>query len=334
MSAAEARDIRLVLNRYRVPRALSHASFHVGSAIVTWGTDAQRATLLPAILNQTELWCQMLSEPGAGSDLAGLALSARTDDNGDWVLDGQKVWSSFAHEANWGLVAARTDPDVPKHQGITCFLVNMSSPGVEVRPLRQITGDAEFSEIFFDHVHVPAEAHLGPVGSGWRVLLDLLAGERTSNSGAGTAAHPVVVGRSAQDLVERYAPVVDDELRTRLVNCVIEEFALRLTNERIAQAQKAGMNFGANSAVTKLFKAEHTQRLHDLALDLAADGGVAWDPQDIWSEKTAWSYLRSKAASIGGGTTQIMRSVIAERLLDLPKEPDPYEGRPWREIPR
>lgn len=333
-TATQARDLRRVLSRYGVPTPLSHASFHVGAALVKWGTDKQKLEHLHKIADQSELWCQMLSEPGAGSDLAGLALSARQEPDGSWVLNGQKVWSSFAHQAHFGLVAARSNPERPKHEGISCFLVDMATNGVEVRPLRQITGDAEFSEIFFTDVRLPADAHLGPVGSGWQVLMDVLAGERASNSGSGGAAHPVVVGRTGKTLVDRFAPVADDELRTRLVDCLIEEEALRLTNERIARAQSQGMSFGASPAITKLVKAEHTQRLHDLAMDLAEDQAASWDPEDIWWEKTVWSYLRSKAASIGGGTTQIMRTVIGERLLGLPKEPNPFAGQPWRDIPR
>lgn len=333
-SGAEARDVRRVLSRFGVPTPLSHASFHVGAALVKWGTDEQRAAHLPKIADQSELWCQMLSEPGAGSDLAGLALAAVRDADGSWVMNGQKVWSSFAHQAQFGLVAARTNPELPKHRGITCFLVDMSTPGVEVRPLRQITGDAEFGEIFFTDARIPAEAHLGPVGSGWQVLMDILSGERASNSGAGGAAHPVVVGRTCNDLVDRFAPIHDDELRDRLVQCLIEERALRLANERIAQGQRQGLSFGTGPALTKLFKAEHIQRLHDLAIDLADEEGTSWHLGDEWWQKTVWSYLRSKAASIGGGTTQIMRTVIGERLLGLPKEPDPFVGAAWRDIPR
>jgi alkylation response protein AidB-like acyl-CoA dehydrogenase len=329
-----ARGVRAVLAKYKVPRPLSHASFHAANAILKWGTDLQKKRFLRPISEQTEIWCQMLSEPGAGSDLASLATRAELD--GDrWTVNGEKVWSSFAHLARWGLVACRTDPDAPKRDGITLFIIDMHGAGVTVRPLRQMTGDAEFNQIFIDGATIPDEHRLGPAGAGWRVIRDVLGGERGSNSGAGTATHPVTVGRSLKSLLAHYPKVEDPILRDRFVQVYIDERILELTNRRMAEIRGRSPEFGSFAAVTKIFRDEHTKRLHDLAVDLAGPAGVAWpDDDDDWDEKTSWAFLRSRAASIGGGTVEMMRNIVGERVLGLPKEPDLFAGRSWRDTPR
>jgi alkylation response protein AidB-like acyl-CoA dehydrogenase len=331
--AEQASRVRQVFNRYKVPRPLSHASFHAGSALLKWGTDLQKQRFLPAISQQTEIWCQLLSEPGAGSDLASLATRA-VPDGTNWSVTGQKVWTSYGHLARWGLAACRTDPDVGKRDGITMFILDMHADGVEVRPLRQMTGDAEFSEVFIEGAVVPDVHRLGPLGTGWRVIRDVLGGERGSNSGAGTAVHPTVVGRSVPSLIARYSPVEDPSLRDRLVQAYIAERVLELTNRRIADARGRSPEFGSYAAITKLFRDEHTKRLHELAIDLGGSAAVAWADDDDWDERTSWAFLRTRASSIGGGTSEMMRNIVGERVLGLPKEPDQYRGKPWREIPR
>lgn len=332
-TAEQASRVRQVLNRYKVPRPLSHASFHAGSALLKWGTDLQKQRFLPAISQQTEIWCQLLSEPGAGSDLASLATRAVPDGN-LWTVTGQKVWTSYGHLARWGLAACRTDPDVGKRDGITMFILDMHADGVEVRPLRQMTGDSEFSEVFIEGAVIPDEHRLGPLGAGWRVIRDVLGGERGSNSGAGTAVHPTVVGRSVPSLIARYSPVEDPNLRDRLVQAYIAERVLELTNRRIAETRGRSSEFGSFAAITKLFREEHTKRLHELAVDLGGAAAIAWAEGDTWDERTSWAFLRTRASSIGGGTSEMMRNIVGERVLGLPKEPDQYQGKPWREIPR
>jgi alkylation response protein AidB-like acyl-CoA dehydrogenase len=332
-TAEQASRVRQVLNRYKIPRPLSHASFHAGSALLKWGTDLQKQRFLPAISQQTEIWCQLLSEPGAGSDLASLATRAVPDGN-LWTVTGQKVWTSYGHLARWGLAACRTDPDVGKRDGITMFILDMHADGVEVRPLRQMTGDAEFSEVFIEGAVIPDEHRLGPLGAGWRVIRDVLGGERGSNSGAGTAVHPTVVGRSVSALIARYSPVQDPVLRDRLVQAYIGERVLELTNRRMAEARGRSAEFGSYAAITKLFRDEHTKRLHELAIDLGGPAAIAWSEGDDWDDRTSWAFLRTRASSIGGGTSEMMRNIVGERVLGLPKEPDQYRGKPWREIPR
>jgi alkylation response protein AidB-like acyl-CoA dehydrogenase len=330
---AQARRVRAVLAKYKVPRPLSHASFHAASAILKWGSDSQKARFLRPISEQTEIWCQLLSEPGAGSDLASLATRA-VPDGDQWRVTGEKVWTSFAHLSRWGLVACRTDPDAAKRDGITMFVLDMHGEGVTVRPLVQMTGDAEFNQVFIDAAVIPDEHRLGPVGAGWRVIRDVLGGERGSNSGAGTAVHPVVVGRSLKSLMAKYPKVDDPILRDRLVQVYIDERVLELTNRRMAEIRGRSQEMGSFAAVTKVFRDEHTKRLHDLAVDLAGSAGVAWSPDDDWNDKTSWAFLRSRAASIGGGTVEMMRNIVGERVLGLPKEPDLYAGRSWEETPR
>lgn len=332
-TAEQASRVRQVLNRYKVPRPLSHASFHAGAALLKWGTDLQKQRFLPAIGQQSEIWCQLLSEPGAGSDLASLATRAVPDGN-LWTVTGQKVWTSYGHLARWGLAACRTDPDVGKRDGITMFILDMHADGVEVRPLRQMTGDAEFSEVFIEDAVIPDEHRLGPLGAGWRVIRDVLGGERGSNSGAGTSVHPTVVGRSVPSLIARYSPVQDPNLRDRLVQAYIAERVLELTNRRIAETRGRSSEFGSYAAITKLFREEHTKRLHELAIDLGGAAAIAWAEGDDWDDRTSWAFLRTRASSIGGGTSEMMRNIVGERVLGLPKEPDQYRGKPWREIPR
>lgn len=332
-TAEQASRVRQVLNRYKVPRPLSHASFHAGAVLLKWGTDLQKQRFLPAISQQSEIWCQLLSEPGAGSDLASLATRAVPDGN-LWTVTGQKVWTSYGHLARWGLAACRTDPDVGKRDGITMFILDMHADGVEARPLRQMTGDSEFSEVFIEGAVIPDEHRLGPLGAGWRVIRDVLGGERGSNSGAGTAVHPTVVGRSVPSLIARYSPVEDPNLRDRLVQAYIAERVLELTNRRIAETRGRSSDFGSYAAITKLFREEHAKRLHELAIDLGGAAAIAWAEGDDWDDRTSWAFLRTRASSIGGGTSEMMRNIVGERVLGLPKEPDQYQGKPWREIPR
>ena len=331
----EARAVRQVLNRYKVPRPLSHASFHAATAILKWGTDLQKERFLPPISEQTEIWCQLLSEPGAGSDLSSLATRAVPDERErNWTVTGQKVWTSFAQFARWGIVACRTDPDVGKRDGISIFVLDMYGEGVEVRPLRQMTGDSEFNEVFIDGATVPDEDRLGPIGAGWRIIRDVLGGERQSNSGAGAVVHPTQFGRSVDSLIARYAPVTNAPLRDRLTQVYIDDRVLELTNRRMADERGRNPEFGSIAAVTKIFRDEHTKRLHNLAIDLGGSGAVAWSEGDVWNDRTSWSFLRSRAASIGGGTTEMMRNIVGERVLGLPKEPDPFRSSSWRDTPR
>lgn len=322
------------LSRFKVPRFTNPIGINLaGPAILRWGTPEQKERLLRPIARHQEIWCQMFSEPGSGSDLAGLSTRAVRD--GDlWHVNGQKVWTSYAHVATWGLLLARTNPDVPKHEGITAFLMPVKQPGITVRPLHHITGDAEFNEVFFDDAEVGDEWRLGGVDEGWRVAVSVLMNERQSGSGTGAALPGTVTGRSVESLIRRHAPIHDETLRQRLAQAYIEDRIVFITNQRSAARRRAGQGPGSEGSIMKLFHSEHTQRLHDVASDLEGLYGQAWPEDDRWLKNTAWSFLRVRSKTIAGGTSEIQRNIIGERILDLPKEPDLSRTLAWKDVPR
>jgi alkylation response protein AidB-like acyl-CoA dehydrogenase len=287
-----------------------------GPTIIAHGTDEQKARYLPKILTAEEIWCQGFSEPEAGSDLAGLRSSAVLDGAGDrFVVNGQKVWSSYAHIADWCILVARSDPDVPRHQGLTYLVVDMRSPGVEVRPLRQITGEAEFNEIFFTDVLVPRANVLGEVGQGWQVAMTTLLHERGTLGFALTAALEVAV-RKLTALVRERAPD-DPVIRERLAREWIVLQGLKYTNYRaLTKLMQTGVP-GPEGSGAKLTFSEANQRVTKLALELLGpesqllngNGGSYWQYQQ----------LRSRGNTIEAGTSEVLRNIIAERVLGLPR---------------
>ena len=329
-----AGSIARTLGRYKVPRFTNPIGVDlVGPALLHWGTDEQKARFLRPIARHQEIWCQLFSEPGAGSDLAGLATRAVRDGDA-WIVSGQKVWTSLGDLASFGILLARTEPDVPKHQGITVFLMPMQQGGVTVRPLRQLTGDAEFTEVFFDDARVDDALRLGPVNEGWRVTQSVLMNERQSVSGSGASLPGTVTGRSVVGLIRRHAPVHDAALRQRLAQAYIEDRLVTLTNQRAAAKRRAGQPLGAEGSITKLFFSEHTQRLQNLAVDLEGTGGQAWAEGDRWPQSTAWAFLRVRSKTIAGGTSEVQRNILGERVLGLPKEPELDRSIPWSEVRR
>ena len=321
------------LGRYKVPRFDNPVGVDLaGPAIMKWGTEDQKERFLRPIARNEEIWCQLFSEPGAGSDLAGLATRAVLDGE-SWSVRGQKVWTSLGHLASFGLLLARTDPDAPKHRGITAFIMPMKQPGVVVRPLRQITGDAEFCEVFFDDAQVDDSLRIGPVDEGWRVAISILMNERSASSGSGAALPGTVAGRSVVALIRRHAPVTDPVLRQRLAQAYIEDRLVTLTNQRAADRRRRTAP-GPEGSVTKLFFSEHTQRLQNLAVDLEGPAVQAWPEGDRWLQNTAWSLMRVRAKTIAGGMSEVQRNVLGERMLGLPKEPDVDRTVAWSEIPR
>ncbi|MEV5968101.1 acyl-CoA dehydrogenase family protein [Kribbella sp. NPDC051952] len=298
--------------------------------LLVHGTESQQRRYLRPLFTGAEVWCQLFSEPGAGSDVAALATSARRDGD-NWVVNGQKVWTSFAQVADFGLLAARTDPAVPKHRGITYFVMNMRADGVEVRPLRQLTGDAEFNEVFFVDAQVPDGDRLGAVDGGWPVVLTTLMNERVMISGAlQRGAGPIQDALALWQQADDHDPVSRD----RLVQLWIEAECLRLTTVRAAEQAKAGTP-GPEGAVGKLAATLLNQRIYDLCMDLLGPDATLYD-LDVTAvrEDPRWQFLRSKANTIEGGTSEIMRNILAERVLGLPAEPRTDRDRPWRDVPR
>jgi alkylation response protein AidB-like acyl-CoA dehydrogenase len=326
--------IARALGRYKVPRFTNPVGVDLaGPAILQWGTEEQKQRFLRPIARHEEIWCQLFSEPGAGSDLAGLATLAVRDGDG-WRVTGQKLWTSLGDAAAFGLLLARTDPELPKHDGITMFLMPMRAAGVTVRPLRQLTGDAEFTEVFLDGVPVDDGLRLGSVNAGWRVARSVLMNERQSVSGTGASLPGTVTGRSVGALIRRHAPVHHPVLRQRLVQAYIEDRLVSLTNQRAAARRRAGQTPGPEGSITKLFFSEHTQRLQSLAVDFEQLAGQAWVDGDRWAQNTAWAFLRVRSKTIAGGTSEVQRNVLGERVLGLPKEPELDRSVPWSEVRR
>jgi alkylation response protein AidB-like acyl-CoA dehydrogenase len=292
------------------------------------------------MVDNSDVWCQLYSEPGAGSDLA--ALSTRAVRRGEnWMITGQKVWSSFAAEADFGLLLARTDANVPKHQGITCFALGMHATGVTVRPLRQMSGDDDFNEVFLDEVIVDDRDRIGPANSGWRIAMSTLRHERVMLGGAGSGIRDRTHGRSIDRLLasavqsEDFAgPWHDPIVRDQLARLWIEATVLRLTNMRTAQGRRRGEGVGVGTSVAKLFQSEHNQRVQQLGAELLGPRAIAYDTDDEDADRMLFGFLRSRGQTLAGGTSEIQRNVIGERLLGLPKDPYDLKEVPWKDLPR
>ena len=346
VSPAVARAIEAELRPCNLGRLNPLGLNLAAPALFAHGTDAQRARFLPPIVRNEEVWCQLFSEPGAGSDLASLATRAERDGDG-WVLTGQKVWTTWAHLADFGVCLARTDPDVPKRRGITYFLVDLHAPGVEVRPLRHIGGEVDFNEVFLDRARVPDAHRVGAVGDGWRVANATLSGERQMVSGAGSGGVDRIGGGGARRLLTAArqgatgtgtGPPAGPVVRQRVVRAYSEERIRDWTNQRVRAGLRAGRAPGPESSIGKVHQGALNQRIQEIAVDLLGAGALAW-------ESTAATYgaslpyavagmLRSRANTIEGGTTEVNKNIVGERVLGLPREPDPYRDAPWREVPR
>jgi alkylation response protein AidB-like acyl-CoA dehydrogenase len=315
--------------------------------VLTYGSEEMKKRLLPKIFSGEEIWCQMFSEPSAGSDVAGLATRAVRDGD-EWVVNGQKVWTTVAHLARWGMLLARTNPDVPKHDGLSYFVLDMHAPGVEVRPLYQITGEAEFNEVFFNDVRIPHSMMLGKEGQGWRVAITTLMNERVAIGGS-TAKRKGggMVGQLLQLWKERQPGALsaaqEAVLRDRVTRCYIDLELGRLTAQRARAAQKAGTP-GPEGSVSKLAMAETNKRTWETAIDILGARGLAFEagyalrqgtgPADTLEAQAKYWFLRSRANSIEGGTSEIMRNILGERVLGLPGEPRVDKDVAWKDVPR
>ena len=302
-------------------------------------SDELKKQLLRPLATTEDIWCQLFSEPGAGSDVAGLATSAIQDGDG-WVINGQKVWTSLAHRARWGLLLARSNPDLPKHKGLTYFVLDMHAPGVETRPLRQLTGQAEFNEVYITDARIPDTHRLGAVGDGWRVAMTTLMNERSalgasgSRRGAGTIEEAVSLWAARPEL---HTPV----LRDRLAQLWLRAEAQRLTSERSRASATVG-GPGPEGSIGKMVGAELNQRIYEWCMDLLGAEGLLYHGYAMsgahrdgdWRGPIQQRYLRSRANTIEGGTSEVMRNILGERVLGLPGDLRADAGMPWKEIPR
>ena len=306
--------------------------------ILAFGTEAQHSQFLRPLYTGEEVWCQLFSEPGAGSDLAGLATRAVRDGD-DWIVNGQKVWTSVAHEARWGILLTRSDPDVPKHRGLTYFICDMTAPGVEVRPLRQMTGESTFNEVFLTDVRIPDAHRLGEVGDGWRVANTTLMNERVAIGGQAQPREGGLLGPLTATWRER-PELRSPALHDALLRLWVDAETFRLTGARLKQQLAAGQP-GPEGSAAKLTFATLNQEITGLMLELLGEEGLLYDDYSMRANETrwvdrspGWAYLRMRANSIEGGTSEVLRNVIAERLLGLPSEPRVDKDVAWKDLPR
>ena len=307
--------------------------------VLAFGTPEQQQRWLRPLWTGEEIWCQLFSEPGAGSDLANLSTRAVRD--GDvWTVNGQKVWTSSTHLARWALLVTRTDPSLPKHQGLTYFVCDMTGPGVEVRPLRQATGEAEFNEVFLTDVRIPDDQRLGEVGQGWQVSTATLMNERVSIGGGALPREGGLIGLAAKawrDQPGQRTPGLHD----RLLRLWADAEVARLAGERLRQSLAAGQP-GPEGSAAKLVFARLNQEISALEVEMAGADGLRYEdwsirrPESVsfYGRDSGYRYLRSRGNSIEGGTSEILRNIIAERVLGLPSESRVDKNVPWKDLPR
>ena len=304
--------------------------------IIFAGTEEQKQRYVLPALAAEEIWCQLFSEPGAGSDLASLGTRAVRDGD-EWVVNGQKIWTTGAHYSKFGILIARTDPEAPKHKGITYFICPMDSPGIEIRTIRNIAGADSFNEVFFTDVRIPHANVVGEVNDGWRLAKVTLGNERVSLSSSGVLWG---VGPQATDIIDeaRKMGITDPVMRQRLAAIHTEHFVLEIIRMRTLSARLRGEQPGPEASIRKIMADEHGQTAMEIARDLTgADAmltGERGGPKTLRSRSWYSGYMFSKALTIGGGTGEVQRNILGERVLGLPAEPDDSTGRPWSEMMR
>jgi alkylation response protein AidB-like acyl-CoA dehydrogenase len=310
-----------------------------GPTVVAWGSDAQKQRYLRPLFTGEEIWCQLFSEPGSGSDFAGLS-STGVRDGEEWIVNGQKVWTTLAHLSKWGLLVVRTDPDAVKHAGLTAFVVDMQDPRVEIRPLRQMTGEAEFNEVFFSDTRIPATEMLGGPGDGWRVSLTTLMNERVSIGGSIPQKGSGTISALLQTWNKVPAAQRTPVARDRVMRLWSRAEVLRLTNIRANQMRKLG-DPGPEGSIGKMASADLNKDIYDEAMNLLGAEGLLYGSYEMVRPETAMgadtlqkAFLRSRANSIEGGTTEVMKNILGERVLGLPGDVRVDRDVPWSQVPR
>jgi len=334
------KTINECLGKAKAPSAAARNPIGYGMGaptILTHGSDAQRERYLRPLFTGEEIWCQMFSEPGAGSDVASLSTTAMADGD-EWILNGQKVWTTLAHLSRFGMIVARTNPDLPKHKGMTYFVMDMHAPGVEVRPLRQMTGEAEFNEVFMTDVRIPDAERLGDVGEGWRVALTTLMNERVSIGGA----IPPREGGLIREVLSTWRAGGGGTAaqRDELMRLWIDAEVLRLTNIRASQLRTVGTP-GPEGSVGKILAAEHNKAVTTFLVDLMGAEGMLYTSYEMVRPQATMSwdcnqkaFLRMRANSIEGGTTEVMKNILGERVLGLPGDVRTDKEMAWKDVPR
>ena len=301
----------------------------VGPTILQWGTEEQKQEFLPGILQGTTRWCQGFSEPNSGSDLASLKTSAVLDGD-QWVINGQKVWTTLAHVSDYGLIIARTDPEQPKHAGISMFILDMKAPGVEIRPIHQIDGGSHFNEVFFTDVHIPKDWLVGEFNAGWKMATAMLMYERVAIGSAGAGKIDQPTYEMLANAAKRSGRLDDPVVRDDLMKIYAMETTKSLIAMRTRAEMKAGKTPGPGGSLGKLYGAVIARKMREFALEIAGPGSVAWEPGD--SGELQRIVLNSFSSNIAGGTDEIQRNIIGDRVLGLPREPSVDKGVPFKDL--
>jgi alkylation response protein AidB-like acyl-CoA dehydrogenase len=305
-----------------------------GPTLMAWASEEHKRRLLPTMASGEHIWCQLFSEPAGGSDLAGLRTRAEQDASGDWIINGQKIWTSGAQHSDYGILITRTDPNVPKHKGLTMFWLDMKSPGVEVRPIKQANGQSGFNEVYFTDVRIPDNQRLGAVGQGWTVSLTTLMNERLSIGSGMPTGFPELFDY-CMTLQTQDGPAIDDAaVRSRLAQYAVKASGLKYTGMRAISALSKGETPGPENSIGKLVAGATMQDLAMFALDLQGQAGVLTNPADAEAgARFQQMLLRSPATRVEGGTDEILRNIIAERVLGLPGDIRVDKDVPFKDIP-
>ena len=322
-------------SKYDVPQGV----FQIGQGmaaptLMTWGQPEHHERYLPKLASGEEIWCQLFSEPAGGSDLAALRTKAEKEGD-DWIINGQKIWTSGAHYSDYGILVVRTDPNVAKHKGLSYFFLDMKSPGVEIKPIKQLTGGAGFNEVYFTDVRIPDSQRLGEVGQGWQVALTTLMNERAAIGGGGGGVNVDLAYKIASEvMIDGKTATQDSAVRAKLANWYVQESGLKFTGYRSMTALSKGTTPGPENSIGKLVGAPKNQEMASFCMDLMEMNGAIWD-EELSKEAglVQMSYMCSPGLSIAGGTDEIMANIIAERVLGLPQEPRMDKGMPFTDVP-
>ena len=306
----------------------------IGPTLMAWASDEDKARFLPPLASGEEVWCQLFSEPAGGSDLAALRTRAEREGD-DWIINGQKIWTSGAHYSDYGVIVVRTDPTVPKHKGLSYFYVDMKAPGVEVKPIKQLTGDSDFNEVYFTDVRVSDSQRLGEVGQGWQVSLTTLMNERAAIGGSFGQMDVSLAMSVAEEVEIDGRPALEDAaVRARIANWYVQEAGLKYTGYRSLTALSRGALPGPENSIGKLVGAPKMQAMSSYLMDLlGASGAIADESLAAKAGIIQRAYMGAPGLRIAGGTDEIMANIIAERVLGLPQEPRLDKGIPFNEVP-
>ncbi len=306
----------------------------IGPTLMAWASDEDKARFLPQLASGEEVWCQLFSEPAGGSDLAALRTRAERDGD-DWVINGQKIWTSGAHYSDYGVIVVRTDPTVPKHKGLSYFYIDMKAPGVEIKPIKQLTGDSDFNEVYFTDVRVSDSQRLGEVGQGWQVSLTTLMNERAAIGGSfGQIDVSLAMSVAAEVEIDGRPALEDAAVRARIADWYVQEAGLKYTGYRSLTALSRGALPGPENSIGKLVGAPKMQAMSSYLMDLlGASGAIADEALAAKAGIIQRAYMGAPGLRIAGGTDEIMANIIAERVLGLPQEPRLDKGIPFNEVP-